>query len=258
VNVGQYVHFSDGVDYGVFKVTVISGNTLTLENVDGDTSGTTIGIGGTLSPAGVKGEPGVDGATPTLNPAVLPHIATPSAPSSGNTSLYAKSDNKLYFLPAGGAETEVGSGALPSPIRAKAVLDTDKTVPNITNYFVPFVSGGIKFDTSSFWSNSNPTRFTIPSNGVYILFYGVSFSQNGSGARDMLIRKNGTTLLDGGNRPVPSSSAVSILGNSSMHQFVANDYIELLVYQNSGGNLTLYGESTALYVAAYLSILKVA
>jgi hypothetical protein len=45
-----------------------------------------------------------------VNPLILPHISTPSAPSSGNTSLYAKSDNKLYFRPAGGAETEVGAG----------------------------------------------------------------------------------------------------------------------------------------------------
>lgn len=108
VNIGQYVHFSDGVDYGVFKVTAISGNTLTLENVDGDTSGTTIGIGGTLSPSGVKGS---DGATPTLDPAVFPHISTPSDPGAGNTSLYAKIDGKLYYLPTGGSETEVGSGS---------------------------------------------------------------------------------------------------------------------------------------------------
>jgi hypothetical protein len=108
VNVGQYVHFSDGVDYGVFKVTVISGNTLTLENVDGDTSGTTIGIGGTLSPSGVKG---ADGAETPLNPAVFPHIATPSDPGAGNTSLYAKTDGKLYYRPTGGSETEVGSGS---------------------------------------------------------------------------------------------------------------------------------------------------
>lgn len=73
----------------------------------------------------------------------------------------------------------------------------------------------------------------------------------------MLVKKNGSLLLDGGNRPVPSSSNVSILGNSSLHQFVSGDYIELVVYQSSGGNLVLFGESQALYVAAYFSIFKV-
>lgn len=111
VNVGQFVHFSDGVDYGVFKVTAISGNVLTLENTTGDTNGSVIGIGGTLSPAGVKGVPGNNGVGIVEDVLTLPHISTPSAPSSGNTSLYPKTDGKLYFRPAGGAETEVGSGS---------------------------------------------------------------------------------------------------------------------------------------------------
>lgn len=50
-------------------------------------------------------------ANASLEPLALPHIATPSDPGAGNTAVYAKTDGKLYTFPAGGAETEVGSGA---------------------------------------------------------------------------------------------------------------------------------------------------
>jgi hypothetical protein len=58
-----------------------------------------------------KGDTGATGPSTPLNPAVFPHIATPSDPGAGNTSLYAKTDGKLYYRPTGGSETEVGSGS---------------------------------------------------------------------------------------------------------------------------------------------------
>lgn len=40
----------------------------------------------------------------------LPQISTPSAPASGWTAVYAKSDGKVYRRPNGGSETELGGG----------------------------------------------------------------------------------------------------------------------------------------------------
>ncbi|WP_156804743.1 hypothetical protein [Synechococcus sp. PCC 6312] len=59
----------------------------------------------------LKGEDGATGTVSAASGVTLEHIATPSAPSAGNTILYAKSDNKLYFRPASGSETEVGAGS---------------------------------------------------------------------------------------------------------------------------------------------------
>jgi hypothetical protein len=69
------------------------------------------GATGPTGPQGIQGETGPAGPATPLNPGIFPHIATPSAPSAGNTSLYAKTDGKLYYRPAGGSETEVGSGS---------------------------------------------------------------------------------------------------------------------------------------------------
>jgi hypothetical protein len=44
-----------------------------------------------------------------LGEAIMKHISTPSNPSSGNCKLYFKSDDKLYKLTSGGAESEVGT-----------------------------------------------------------------------------------------------------------------------------------------------------
>ncbi len=57
---------------------------------------------------------GPTGATGSVSAAAgltLSHIATPSAPASGNTIVYAKSDNLLYYRPAGGSETAIGTGS---------------------------------------------------------------------------------------------------------------------------------------------------
>lgn len=144
-----------------------------------------------------------------------------------------------------------------STTTAQIILQTNQTVANVTDTIVDFSASSLSFDTGSFWSSSSPTRFTIPSTGYYLLTYGVAFEPNGTGARDMLLRKNGTLLLTGGNRPVPSSSAASLIGGSSIQSLTAGDYIELFVYQNSGSSLIIYGLSITLYVAANMCILKI-
>lgn len=69
------------------------------------------GPAGPAGPTGATGPQGPAGTSPALNPGIFPHIATPSAPSAGNTALYAKPDGLLYYRPAGGSETVVGSGS---------------------------------------------------------------------------------------------------------------------------------------------------
>ena len=57
VSVNQPVYFTDEVNYATLKVIAIKGNTLTLFNAWNDRSGTTIGVRGKLSPAGIPGVP---------------------------------------------------------------------------------------------------------------------------------------------------------------------------------------------------------
>lgn len=52
-----------------------------------------------------------DGSVAMTGALTMTQIATPSAPASGKTAIYAKSDGKIYKYANGGAETEIGSGA---------------------------------------------------------------------------------------------------------------------------------------------------
>jgi hypothetical protein len=56
-----------------------------------------------------QGDAGATGTVTAASGVTLEHISTPSAPSSGNTIVYAKSDDLLYYRPASGAETRIGA-----------------------------------------------------------------------------------------------------------------------------------------------------
>ena len=69
------------------------------------------GPAGTNGATGPQGPTGATGSVSAASGVTLAHISTPSAPASGNTIVYAKSDGDLYYIPAGGSETLVGSGS---------------------------------------------------------------------------------------------------------------------------------------------------
>lgn len=96
---------------------------------------------------------------------------------------------------------------------------------------------------------SNNSRLKIPASGsgaagapksisgFYTISAGVEFASNGAGLRQLKILKNGATVLAYDNRtPVPGGFPTRL---SLTHQalLVEGDYIEVVVYQNSGGNL---------------------
>lgn len=71
---------------------------------------------------------GEDGEDAVLNPAILPHISTPSDPGAGNTAIYAKSDGNVYKFPTGGSEEEIGAGGggTGNPNRVVALLNFEE------------------------------------------------------------------------------------------------------------------------------------
>ena len=95
-----------------------------------------------------------------------------------------------------------------------------------------------EFDTDAFHSTAtNTSRFTIPAGkgGKYLFNCSVRWDNNGSSDRILEIYKNGTIF-----------AALDVLtGNypgymvSRTLNLVATDYVELYVYQNSGGSRTL-------------------
>lgn len=109
-------------------------------------------------------------------------------------------------------------------------------------------------DTNNLHSTtSNASRITIQQAGTY--FVGVRFAINtaASGSlRGFLLRNASTLALVGeANLNSGSGSAYASIGMTGVFQLNAGDYLELTVFQTSGGALSMRGQSdgTMLWVA---------
>jgi len=115
--------------------------------------------------------------------------------------------------------------------------------PSIANATVTTVSFGAEnFDSDGFHDNTtNNSRITIPTGkgGKYLVVAQQSWAANLTGLRQLRILKNGTAVqISQLNNN--ASNTVDLQNNISyILSLAAADYIEMAVYQNTGGNLTL-------------------
>ena len=122
------------------------------------------------------------------------------------------------------------------------------------------------YDSDGYHSNvSNNTRVTIPAGkgGRYNLRASVAFANNATGDRIVFLRKNGTDeFAEGWAAPTSSTYWTYVTVQADAYQLNDGDYIEIVVYQASGGNLTVGGtnqagrtELSVLAMATYASVL---
>lgn len=98
-----------------------------------------------------------------------------------------------------------------------------------------------RYDTDAFHDTvTNNTRMTVPSGlgGKYLIGAYLSFAGNATGRRQVRLRLNGSTefaiLIEQG---VDSLTCYMVM--SFVYQLSATDYVEVVVYQSSGGNLAI-------------------
>jgi hypothetical protein len=102
-------------------------------------------------------------------------------------------------------------------------------------------------DTDAMWAVSpNPTRVTVTKAGIYALNFQGSFDASTAGTtRGSRLVKNGSaTPLPGTEllHPLPSGSTrLPPVHTSTVERLAVNDYIEVMVYQDSGGALGFGG-----------------
>lgn len=146
------------------------------------------------------------------------------------------------------------AAAASSFVGAKVYNSTDSTIANAT--WTSLSMNSETLDTDGFHSTTtNTSRITIPSGkaGKYIFTCFTNFNANGTGDRRIALAKNGTRLVY--LIFTPSSANYTMMTYSTVVSAAVNDYFEIQVYQNSGGNLTSYGGSdvtdfTATFVGA--------
>jgi hypothetical protein len=100
-----------------------------------------------------------------------------------------------------------------------------------------------RFDSDAFHDTvTNNTRITIPTSfgGYYLIGGGVSWAANATGYRYVGVRVNGTDIIDLDRNPAGNSGTQTTeLEVCTLYQFAAADYAEMIVAQNSGGNLNV-------------------
>jgi hypothetical protein len=128
-----------------------------------------------------------------------------------------------------------------------------QSIPNATDTILTFNSEA--WDTDGFHStSSNTSRITIPAGlgGKYLVTMNTLPALNGTGGRYLEIYKNGARLVNDIGMAGDAADYVNVAGTFVVN-LVATDYIEMLVYQDSGGPLNFNkAATTSPFSATYL------
>lgn len=143
-----------------------------------------------------------------------------------------------------GPQGPAGSQGQPS-VSVKAFNEANQSIPDNVATVLDF--GSESFDTDFMhelvFLNS---RLTVNTAGKYIIQGQVTFDLSSVGGKTIQIRKNGTTVVAAFREPADSTGASSeyrIIQVHDLEEFIAGDYVELLVLQNTGAPLNVIGQS---------------
>jgi len=129
--------------------------------------------------------------------------------------------------------------------RVWAYRGSDQTIPDNTWTTITWLNSryNVGPGTDLMWSSTtNPSRLTAKVAGLYLVYGYVGFDTNATGQRVVEIYENGSTELVV-TKVVPSSTDFASATVTCLYPLAANDYVELRVYQGSGGDLNVRGSS---------------
>jgi hypothetical protein len=134
-------------------------------------------------------------------------------------------------------------------------LSASQTIATGTDVARNF-TGADLIDTDAFHDPStNSSRITIPAGkgGKYLIIAACNWTPSSASFRRMRIRKNGSTVICGYDISAGNGSSGDTYYLSAIKELVATDYIEVMVRQDTGGNLTSNGgEEATQFSVQYL------
>lgn len=133
--------------------------------------------------------------------------------------------------------------------RCQVKNSATQAVAHNTNTILTFDTEN--FDTDAMHSTaSNTGRITFNTPGTYRVSATVTLVTPGTGAgvyTSIFIRKNGATTLRGSTTPTVNAAVDTLVTVSTLVSAVAGDYVEAMVYQNTGVSVNAQlGEGTVL------------
>lgn len=126
--------------------------------------------------------------------------------------------------------------------QARVWRSTNQSITNATRTAVSFDT--VAYDLgapSDQWAGGTPTRLTCVVPGLYHISGAHQWAANATGGRQAELRLNGTTFLDA-DIDINAGATQETNHTDTDFRLAAGDYVELTVFQNSGGALnTLTG-----------------
>jgi hypothetical protein len=152
----------------------------------------------------------------------------------GNIQGLADDDHTSYHTDA---RAETWLTALQD--RAKVDLVTSAFTHNSSGNWLPVTWSAEDFDDDAMHDTStNSERITIQTTGTYLIGGNVRFAANATGERGIRVT-DGTTVLGLGVRFDAAGSGATQMNVATIHNMTAAEYVQLEVFQNSGGNLNV-------------------
>lgn len=166
--------------------------------------------------------------------------------SGGGTTNFLRADGS-WAAPPGGSTTFSG---------ASARFAGGVTITTGTETLVTFDTE--IYDTSAYHDNStNPSRFIAPTTGYYLFVASANWQADAAGIRYIHVQKNAAGSSSGGTGcgqswSAPAASGPTIHQVSGVVQMTAGDYLELFVYQSTGGSKTLTLDPPNAFTISFL------
>ncbi len=126
---------------------------------------------------------------------------------------------------------------LMSPAMCRVTKSGATAITTAVDTAAPFDTEAL--DTDGMHDNvTNNTRITPTTAGLYVVSSNGDFALNATGSRYGALRLNNTTYLAIAHLPSATASISGWLNPTTLREFNGStDYVELRVWQNSGGNL---------------------
>lgn len=124
------------------------------------------------------------------------------------------------------------------PISCRAYHSTTQTVATSTQ--TPLALDSERWDDGSMHDNTtNNTRLTVPTGegGLYMIGGCATLSSNTTNKREISIRLNGTTMIAANQYPAYQETRRFFI--ETVTKLSDGDYVELMLWQNSGSTLTV-------------------
>lgn len=174
----------------------------------------------------------------------------PSISSDGTARIYFdRVDDKLKVSEDGGAYQDLIQAFPPIPTlpsqRCRVFNSANISIADSSDVALTFNSE--RFDTDSMHSTAVDTeRITFNTAGQYLVGATLRFAANATGNRIVRIRLNGTTYICEQVLPPVGGAQPARFTLNTIYDFIVTDYVEVVVFQTSGGALNVqnFGNSS--------------